>query len=221
MHIKWHGHASFRIKGDGVEIVTDPYTPEIAGYDPITEPADIVIMSSANDTFHSCATMVPGNPVVINALEITKTAAEVKGIRFSSVAAMESIQHKDNPDQNAMYRFEVEGIKVGHMGDVGNRLKDNQLRFFDGVDVLFALTGGPPTIELDHLDEVISSIQPKVTIPMHYRTPKVKLTRIHPLEDFTSRYPSQIIHYNPTAEAEFSSTELPSGHQIHVLNYTN
>lgn len=219
MRIKWYGHASFLIEGNGTRIVTDPYTPERAGYDPITEPADVVIMSSATDAFHSNAAMVPGNPIVINAVEITETKA--KGIRFKAVPAMESIIHKDHPDQNAMYRFAIEGIEIGHMGDVGNPLSETQLEFFKGVDILLALTGGPPTIELDDLDSVIATIQPKVTIPMHYRTDKVKLTRILPVADFTSRYPAEIIHYLNRSEIEFSQSKLPNQHQIYVLKYAN
>ena len=59
MVIKWQGHACFQIQGDGVRIVTDPYTPEVAGLSPIREPADIVIMSSDDDDFHSDAAGVP------------------------------------------------------------------------------------------------------------------------------------------------------------------
>ena len=31
MKIKWYGHACFSIEGDDTVIVTDPYTPEVAG----------------------------------------------------------------------------------------------------------------------------------------------------------------------------------------------
>ena len=44
MKIKWYGHACFRVEGAGISIVTDPYTPEVAGLDPVDEPADVVIM---------------------------------------------------------------------------------------------------------------------------------------------------------------------------------
>lgn len=221
VRIKWYGHASFLIEGDGIRIVTDPYTPASSGYDPITEAADIVIMSSATDSFHCNAAMVPGDPMVINAMEITELPVEVKGIRFSAVPAMESIIHKTHPDNNAMYRFAVERLEIGHMGDVGNPFSETQLAFFKGVDVLLALTGGPPTIELDNLDKVISAIQPKITIPMHYKTDKCKLTRILPVSDFTSRYPAEIVHYTNRTEIELSQSKLPKGHQIYVLNNAN
>ena len=89
-------------------------------------------MSSATDRFHSCADMVAGDPVVINALDITETGAEIKGIQFSSVPAMESIIHKSDPDQNAMYRFGVEGVEIGHMGDVGKSVERDTTRIFQG-----------------------------------------------------------------------------------------
>src|SRR5437588_2741150 len=163
MRIKWYGHACFRIEGrpgynggPPVGIVTDPYTPEVSGYDPIAEAADIVIMSSATDSFHSCGDRVPGNPAIINALEITNGGREVKGVRFQSVAVMESLIHKTDPDENAMYTFELEGIRIGHMGDVGNRLQGAELDLLRGVDVLLALTGGPPVIELSDLQAALA-----------------------------------------------------------------
>jgi L-ascorbate metabolism protein UlaG (beta-lactamase superfamily) len=33
MKIKWYGHACFRIEGEDIVVVTDPYTPEVAGLD--------------------------------------------------------------------------------------------------------------------------------------------------------------------------------------------
>jgi L-ascorbate metabolism protein UlaG (beta-lactamase superfamily) len=54
MKITWQGHACFYIESaDGLRIVTDPYTPAIAGLPALQTPADLVLMSSDNDTFHS------------------------------------------------------------------------------------------------------------------------------------------------------------------------
>ena len=60
MKIKFYAHASFRLEGDGLAVVTDPYTPDRSGFDPIDEPADVVIMSSATDDFHSDPSHVTG-----------------------------------------------------------------------------------------------------------------------------------------------------------------
>jgi L-ascorbate metabolism protein UlaG (beta-lactamase superfamily) len=226
MKVKWYGHACFRLEGrpegnggQQVAIVTDPYTPEISGYDPIPEPADVVIMSSATDTFHSCGERVPGNPIVINALEIPEGGREAKGVRFQAIAVMESLIHKTDPDENAMYTFSLDGIRVGHMGDVGNRLGEAELSLLRGVDVLLALTGGPPVIELPDLQEALQEIRPRVIIPMHYRTPKVKIPRILDVEAFTSLFPASRVERPGRTEIELTRETLPQEPKVVVLEH--
>ena len=64
MKIRFYAHASFRLEADGLAVITDPYTPgpHNSGFDPIDELADIVIMSSATDPFHSDPSHVRGDP---------------------------------------------------------------------------------------------------------------------------------------------------------------
>ena len=216
MLIKWIGHACFRIRGDGVSLVTDPYTPAVAGLNPIREAADVVIMSSDDDPFHSDAGGVPGSPAVLNALEIARQGGsrEACGVRFEAIEAKESLVHKREPGDNAMYAFNVDGIRVGHMGDVGNPLTAEQIDFLRGVDVLLALTGGPVTIELADLDTALRAVQPKIVIPMHYKIPNLKLN-ILGLEAFTSRYPQEIVDVRTTTEIELTPDRLPN--QMHIV----
>jgi L-ascorbate metabolism protein UlaG (beta-lactamase superfamily) len=218
MKIKWYGHACFRMEGQEVAVVTDPYTPEVAGLDPVDEPADVVIMSSSTDEFHSNASMVPGDPKVLNALEIARGGpVETNGVLFEAWPTMESLRHKEDPDENAIYRFELEGVSVLHLGDLGNPLADEQLARLRGrVDVLLALTGGPPTIELDDLDRAIEEIKPRVVIPMHYKIPKLRLD-ILPLEAFTRRYPEDVVERAGSAEVRLDPGTLPRTLQIRVL----
>ena len=218
MKIKWYGHACFRIEGDDIVIVTDPYTPEVAGLDPMDEPADVVVMSSATDRFHSDASMVPGDPKILNALQILgRGPVEVNNVVFEALPTMESLKHKESPDENAIYRFELEGISILHLGDLGNPLTDEQLALLRGrVDILLALSGGPPTIELDDLQRAIEEIRPRVVIPMHYRIPKLKLD-ILPLEAFTSRYPEEAVTRVGATEVEFSIDTLPRTLRVYVL----
>jgi L-ascorbate metabolism protein UlaG (beta-lactamase superfamily) len=218
MKIKWYGHACFRIEGDDIVIVTDPYTPEVAGLDPMDEFADVVVMSSATDRFHSDASMVPGYPKILNALEISgRGPVEVNNVVFEALPTMESLRHKESPDENAIYRFELEGISILHLGDLGNPLTDEQLALLRGrVNILLALSGGAPTIELEDLERAIEEIQPRVVIPMHYQIPKLKLD-ILPLEAFTSRYPEDVVRRVGATEVEFSFDTLPGTLRIYVL----
>src|SRR5215213_8504483 len=122
MKIKFYAHASFRLEGDGVALVTDPYMPgpQVSNFDPIDEPADIVIMSSATDRFHSDPSHILGNPTVVNALELPPEGATVRGLYIQSFPAMENLQFDfgRDPDANAMYLFAVNRIRILHMGDI-------------------------------------------------------------------------------------------------------
>ncbi len=124
--------------------MTDPYTPETSGLEPVDESADLVVISSATDEYHSNAAMIPGDPLCLNALEAAdRGVVEVGGVAFETFRTMESVEHKEVPDENAMYRFELGGVSVLHLGDLGNPFTDEQLARLRGkVDVLLALTGG-------------------------------------------------------------------------------
>lgn len=223
MKIKFYAHASFRLEGDGLSVVTDPYTPARAGFDPIAEPADIVIMSSATDEFHCDASHVTGNPAVVNALEVPPEGGEVKGLKIRSFPAMESMTYdfqkyfQRDPDANALYLFQLDGVRVLHMGDIGNPVAPEHLDALEGeVDLLLALTGEHATIALDDLDVVIDRLKPKVVIPMHYYSAKGVLD-IEPVETFTKRFsPDRVTHVGGS-ELDLDLSELPPTGTPHVF----
>lgn len=225
MKIKFYAHASFRLEGDGLAVVTDPFRPERSGFDPINEPADIVIMSSATDEFHSDPSHVQGNPTVVNALEIPSEGGEVKGLKIRSFPAMESMTFdfqkyfQRDPDANALYHFTLDGIRVLHMGDIGNPVAPEHLDALDGqVDLLLALTGEHATIALDDLDTVIARVKPRAIIPMHYYSAKGVLD-IEPVETFTSRFPDERVTRvgGPELDLELSALPPAGTPQIFVL----
>ena len=192
MNITFYAHASFRFEADGTAVITDPYTPgpSGSGFDPIDEPADLVIMSSATDRFHSDPSHVRGAPVVVNALELPLEGTVACGVPIRPFPAYESKTFDfggRDPDANALYRFELGGLSVLHMGDVGNPIDPAQLDDLSGkVDVMLALTGEHATIALDDLDQAIAAIAPKAVIPMHYFSPKGVL-KIEPVDRFLDR----------------------------------
>ena len=143
MKIKFYAHASFRLEGDGLTVITDPYTPGRSHFGPIDEPADVVIMSSATDDFHSDPSHVKGDPIIVNALEIPREGIEVKGLSIRPFPAMESLTFDfgRDPDANALYHFTLGGLRVLHMGDIGNAVPPEHLDALEGqVDLLLALT---------------------------------------------------------------------------------
>ena len=220
MRIQWLAHASFLIEGEELRIITDPYDPVDVNVPPVTETADIVIRSSHDDVAHAhIDTITPGFEL-ITATEIVDKGATVKGVDFTAIWSQESLIHKDIPRDNAMYRFTLEGIQITHMGDVGNTLSDQQMEALAGTDILLALTGGPPTIELDDLYQVIQTVKPKIVIPMHYRIPGPKFFML-PVTDFTTYFPDEMVVWVETTEIELCKDNLPTDTRIFVLEPTH
>ncbi len=240
MRIKWYAHACLRIEGGGVSIITDPYTPHKSGFAAVTETADIVVRSSDDDSAHANAAMIPGEPEVVTATHLLSfpdgdgpgpgrvpgrqpqdsTAMTQAGVRFRAVPAMESMRVKLQPRDNAIYCFEVEGIRLVHFGDVGNRLEPWQLNQMGAVDVAIVPTGGPPTIELPDLHDALDILRPAVTIPMHYDLPGCKFPRMADVKEFTQRYPPERVRRAAAPEVELTKAALPEEPEVWVLQAT-
>ncbi len=212
MKIRFYAHASFRVEADGLAVITDPYTPgpQNSGFDPIHEPADIVIISSATDPFHSDSSHVRGDPTVVNALELPPEGAEVRGLHIRPFPAMESMtfDYGRDPDANALYLFTLGDLRVLHMGDIGNPVPQEHLDALRGnVDLLFALTGAHATIALNDLDAAIEAIGPRAIIPMHYYSPRGVLD-IEPVDTFLERRPAVSITRVGGSELELTPESL-------------
>lgn len=216
MHIiiKWFAHAAFLVEGQGLRIITDPYKPDVMGFQPITETADIVIRSSDDDNGHCYAEMIPGNPAVVTATQIIPDGTTARGLHVDAVPTQESVIHKEAPLDNAMYTFTLDGVRFAHMGDVGNRLTDTQLDALRGTDVLFALVGGPPTIDLDDLRDALYVIRPRLIIPMHYHLAGIRGTFL-PVTAFTDRFPPDRVTWADSSQVVLS--RLPEEQEVVVL----
>ncbi len=224
MKLKWYGHAAFRlVPRDGPTVITDPYTPAEVGYPEITDVADVVIRSSHDDEAHCRSDLIPGDPVVLDALEIALNGGvrDASGLAVTAVEAAEWDHHPDHevPGQNGMYRFELDGIRIAHMGDVGNALSDRQIAFFEDVDLLFALAGGYLTIELPDLMKMIHAVRPKLVVPMHFRTLTYRPRNTKWIESFLSNFKEEDVEFACAHEVELTAQDIPDATRVLVLDY--
>jgi L-ascorbate metabolism protein UlaG (beta-lactamase superfamily) len=220
MKITFYAHASFRLETPDISVVTDPYTPGISGFAPIDEPADLVIMSSATDRFHSDPSHISGAPTVVNALlDVPSDGITVRGVSIRAFPTSESLtfDYGRDPDANAMYLFTLGGVRVLHMGDVGNAVDPAVLETLSGqVDVMLALAGAHATIALDDLDAAITAIAPRIVVPMHYWHQRGVL-KIEPVDGFLARHPEAAIRRVGATSLTIDPGALPGSRQIVVL----
>ena len=223
MKIKWYGHASFIISdSDGRSVITDPYTPETSGYQPIPDVPDVVLTSSLNDDFHDRSDLILGDPLRINMLDVARGSGEIAaaGLVFKGIESSEMYEHPfHEPDKCAMYRWQMDGISIGHMGDIGNPFTPEEYAFFADIDVFLVLAGDVPTIRLPDLKRVIDRVAPKLVIPMHFRTLRYKPRNMQWITAFLQHFNEADVDFQSDWEVELSRADLPESTRVLVLTH--
>ncbi len=211
MKIKYLGHSSFMITSEtGIKIITDPYvTGGEFSYGEIQESADIVLVSHDHSD-HSNVAAVGGNPKLVRGAVTT----EIKGIEFKGIATYHDDAGGRLRGKNAIFCFEVDGIKVCHLGDLGHQLSAQQVAELGKVDILLIPVGGFYTIDARVASQVCDKLTPKVIIPMHYKTDKCRLP-IASVDEFL-RGKKEVSRLD-ASQAEFKQAELPASTKIIVL----
>ena len=212
MKVKWLGHASFLITSDdGIRIITDPYiTGGDLSYAEITETADIVTVS--HDHFdHNNISSVQGSPVVVS-----KGTADVKGISFRGIFSYHDEEGGKLRGGNTIFCFEVSGVKVCHLGDLGHPLSDKQAAEIGPVDVLLIPVGGYFTIDAGAATGVCNQLKPGVVIPMHYRNGRCAFP-IAGVDDFLKG--KRNVKRLDDSEVELKKEQLPQATEIIVLRH--
>jgi L-ascorbate metabolism protein UlaG (beta-lactamase superfamily) len=211
MQIKYLGHATFVVTSDrGVKIITDPYTtsPDLT-YREIRTTADVVTVS--HDHFDHCnVAAVEGNPQVMRRAGVSAA----KGLMFQGIISYHDDVGGRMRGNNIIFCFEVDGVKVCHLGDLGHRLDDKQKAEIGSVDILLIPVGGYYTIDAKTATEVCDQLEPGVIIPMHYRTDK-GLPNIAGVEEFLRG--KARVKWLDTSQVEFKAGGLPDAGQIIVL----
>lgn len=168
MDITYFGHSSFRIKGKKASLVTDPFDKNSVGFKyPSNIKADIVTISHDHDD-HNNRSAVKGEPKVLNG----PGEYEVKGISVIGLPSYHDDKKGEERGKNTIYIIEVDEYRIVHLGDLGHKLSDSMIGQIGDVDVLLVPVGGVYTIDSKAASELVKSVEPKIAIPMHYKTKK-------------------------------------------------
>lgn len=164
MEITYLGHAAFRIKGKTATVVTDPYAPEHVGLKfPKHISADIVTVSHDHPD-HNAIHEIEGASYVVNG----PGEYEIKGVGVIGLSTFHDEEKGAKRGKNTIYRIEMDGLSIVHLGDLGHTLSAEEVDALDGVDILMVPVGGFYTINPAGAATVINEIEPSIVLPMHY-----------------------------------------------------
>jgi L-ascorbate metabolism protein UlaG (beta-lactamase superfamily) len=210
MEITWLGHSCFRLKGKQASVITDPYSPA-TGYTLGKVTADIVTVSHQHPG-HSYVQGVSGEPRILK----SPGEYEAAGILTVGVHTFHDAEKGALRGKNTVFVIDVDDVMICHLGDLGHVLTAEQVAEIDGVDVLLVPVGGGSTIDAVQAAQVVRQLEPKIVIPMHYKTESVKKD-LETAERFLKEMGVKEIVPQPKLLANKNS--LPLTMQVVLLSY--
>lgn len=203
------GHSSFKIRAKGVVLVTDPYSSLDTGLKFPKVEADIVTVSHDHQD-HNAISQVGGGPVIIRG----PGEYEIKGIRIFGLSSFHDQDKGAKRGRNTIYQIKMDNLVLIHLGDLGEKLTQEQIELLGRVDVLMIPVGGIFTISASEAAKIAADLEPRIVIPMHYKVPGLKF-ELEEVEKFLKEMGKEVI--TPQPKLVISKDKLPEEMEVIVL----
>lgn len=212
MEITYLGHSSFKLRGKTVTVVTDPYDSEFVGLKFPKTQADIVTVSHQHKD-HNFTSAVENGPFIIS----EPGEYEIKGVSVFGYPSFHDEKSGELRGKNIVYLIEIDGLKICHLGDLGGSLSGNIMEEIGTMDVLMIPVGGSVTLELNETTEFIRQAEPKIVLPMHFKTDDLKKTfdELSSLNDFVTKF--GVDNPEKTDKLSIAKDKLPEETKVILL----
>jgi L-ascorbate metabolism protein UlaG (beta-lactamase superfamily) len=211
MRVEWFGQSAFALSDGGAKVFVDPFADmsALAGrgmrfdYPPIAADGVDLLLVTHEHLDHNGVEAIAGTPALL------RSTAGVLESPIGPVTAIAS-EHDEVAGTargpNAIFVFELGGLRVAHFGDFGqNALRPEQAAAIGALDLLLIPVGGGPTIGGLAAAEIALALDPVWVVPMHYRTPRVSFLETE--EEFARA----IAHVRRLDSPSFETAELSRG----------
>lgn len=247
--VRWWGQGMVSIETwwNG-PLVIDPYGNNI-GYEVPHLPADLVLITHGDQDI---AEVIEGQPAVVRGLDESgnrqmfckvlvrepnetqprwdcSRAWNIRSSRYLSTCCIPAWRDDSLGKERgatAMFYVEVNGVHILHCGALGqSKLDDDQLKLlreFDEVHVLLIPIGGVETIDGVQAWDIIGQVKPRIVVPIHYKTDKLKIP-LEPTYKFATSAPAnwrfgQLAHNTLAVSASHGDDPFYDG-KVVVLDY--
>jgi L-ascorbate metabolism protein UlaG (beta-lactamase superfamily) len=193
MRVEWFGQSAFRLTAGEVTVVIDPFGDMSAAasrglqfdYPPLDGvTADLLLVTHEHGD-HNAVEVVGGEPHLIRSS--AGTFADTPVGTVVGIASEHDPVAGTQRGANVMYVFELDGVRVAHLGDLGqSSLRGEQAAALGQVDLLFVPVGDGPTLGAALAHEVATTLGARWIVPMHYRTHRTNF--LEPADAFLERF---------------------------------
>ncbi|MBI2858281.1 MAG: MBL fold metallo-hydrolase [Chloroflexi bacterium] len=222
--LRWFGQSAFLLtSSQGTRILIDP--PSAAtGYaiSPIDGVDAVLVTHEHSD--HNNVSVATGSPLVVRGLSSTgwnSIDQKVKDVRVYSVSPAQPVYHDNQQGKqrgrNTIFVIEVDGMRLAQLGDLGHVLTTEIVKAMGAIDVLIVPVGGNFTIDAANATQVVGQLSPKVVVPMHFKTPKMRAD--WPGAGVEPFLEGKKVERPNSTSIKLSRSSLPSPTTVMVLNY--
>lgn len=218
MQLKFLAHAAFFFTANnGTKILIDPYEPNAFNgelqYSPIEDQADVVLIT------HDHADHNYISPQNKNA-KIIKQAGKyvINDIEIYGYDVFHDKKLGKERGKNIIFVLKIDDLVICHVGDLGHTLNQETLKSLGKIDILLLPVGGVFTIDHHEATELMLALQPKICIPMHYKTAKINFP-LAEIDEFLAG--KNNVKKMSNSEINLSKDNLPDAMQILILKMAN
>jgi len=208
MEISWFGQACFKLKGKNATVIIDPYDPDFTGLKLAKDlPADVVLVThNHKDHNFTSAPMVFDKP----------GEYEVAGVVITGINSFHDNSEGRERGTNVIFHLLFDGLDIVHLGDLGqSKLTERQSAEIGQTDILLVPVGSIYTIDAEAASDIVSQLEPKIIIPMHYKIEGLKF-ELETVDKFLKEMGAENVV--PQAKLSISKDKLPEEPQVVVLN---
>jgi len=208
--IQYFGHNFFLITtSKGTRIVTDPLGP---GWYPNPNVIGDVVTVGKEMFNHNAVQIVLGNPVILRGLtnygaDWNKVSTSIKDTLIYNVPIHQNAEVVEGIKGSA-FVFDLGTLCIAHLGDLSQKLNEQQIKAFGKVDVALTPIGGGRTMGPELAKEVLAQLKPKIAIPMHHRDSP------YLIQQFSAGMKTRMLNTDTLA---VSKSALPMPTEIDVL----
>lgn len=213
MEITWYGHSCFRISERGMaSVVTDPYNPEVVGFDPGKLKADVVTVSCDNPA-HNYLKAIRGKAFeIVGPGEYEIGGVFITGVRINGGNKKTS----SSAVRNTVYLINYGGLTVVHLGELNSVPSQTEIEGLGEINVALVPIGGQTSLNAAKAAEVVSLLEPSIVIPMHYGMAG-GLIQLDPLSKFLKEMGLTTVETEESIKLQ-SLNALPDETRVMVLD---
>lgn len=215
MDIYWGGQALFKLKGKNATVIIDPFNQDFTG---LKLPKDLVadvVLSTHDHGDHN-------NTAAVNTLTGEKAFTfkepgeyEIRGVVITGISSFHDNSQGSERGENTIFHIFFDGLNIVHLGDLGqSKLTEDQINKLGQTDILLIPVGAVYTISSKDAATIVSQLEPKIIIPMHFKIEGLKF-ELEGVDGFLKEMGTEGVA--PQPKLSISREKLPEEPQVILL----